>query len=989
MSGFRVDPDTNSRRAEAGFGPAPGTSAYWYFVAISLGGGGLGLYLLLITGFPRADHVSLLFGLAFGLAELVQTVLPSGRGVSLGSAVVLVTLWSQGMIPAAWAIFLGMLVMRLVRPGPYLTTAFNVGQCLVSTAVAAVVFHGLGGNPSPSFQMGWWTAYAFSGLIYHLLNSLLTNVALAMVKRTPFLATWSDALGSAWRWVLSLGLATGILLLWERLGMVTGLAALWVLVLVPHFTFQRLARVLQEKALNHLMKLRREQGLSPERAEGLAVLAVAVADEMGLQAVERQQVRFAAFLYDLGTGDEAHPQKAADVVARLAVLADAGRVVRHCREQFDGSGSPDGLGGIAIPAGSRALAVAEAYLALVSPRSDGRALEKGQAINELRRGRGSRFDPGAVDALEGVLRFRRDQAVDRYLGRVEQELRDHLRFTARHLRRFVGIPGGTTPGGDLGALGDVYRHARGVAALYHLGRVINSSLSLEEVISRTLDVVEGLGYAHCCVSLLKNGELRVSAARGLLHGLEATPEPPGSLGSQASRLGEAAWTGNLPAAEPESAHRWRSLGLRSRVAAPVAARGKTIGVLSVFQVKAGGFEPDEVEALEVVASQAALAMENARLFSCVQRQLDEISSLKAFQEAVLDNIDNALVVVDREFQVQMANEAAAQLCQAAGKYPDGLVPGDSFLEFLRALKMNCEPWPGNLAEFCGSSDTVRELVGRRGTLTLRVQTSPLRDDRGEVSGCIFLIRDITETKRQEERYRQAERLAALGEVVAGAAHEIRNPLTAIKGFLQLLMEDLQERQNDYFSVVMDEIERIQRLVEDLLTTVRPGGSELVLVKTGNLVEGTVRLIAPKAQDQGVGIHLVTASDLPGVMGDPGQLRQVMFNLLANALEAMPDGGCLQVTTTWDRSRGLVQISVQDTGPGIPAGDKKRLFDPFFTTKERGTGLGLAVTLGIVHGHGGHMEVDNRPGGGAAFSVYLPAHVGERTEAEGYAAGGAE
>lgn len=244
-----------------------------------------------------------------------------------------------------------------------------------------------------------------------------------------------------------------------------------------------------------------------------------------------------------------------------------------------------------------------------------------------------------------------------------------------------------------------------------------------------------------------------------------------------------------------------------------------------------------------------------------------------------------------------------------------------------------------------------------------------------------------ELRKSEEKLRQtlaaaarSERLAALGRLAAGVAHEIRTPLTSLKLFLESIREDLslQQEQAEDFAVAVQQVRRMENTIQHFLSFARPQEPSRVEIHFAKLIEDALVVVLPRANQQEVQIEKHIATALPRVQGDARQLGEVLVNLLVNALDAMPRGGRLAIRVSahplpsGDTARPAVRIEVTDTGPGIPEALGERLFEPFVTTKASGSGLGLAIAHSTVERHGGTIEVRSQPGQGATFSILLPA-----------------
>ena len=267
---------------------------------------------------------------------------------------------------------------------------------------------------------------------------------------------------------------------------------------------------------------------------------------------------------------------------------------------------------------------------------------------------------------------------------------------------------------------------------------------------------------------------------------------------------------------------------------------------------------------------------------------------------------------------------------------------------------------------------------------IRFNFSPLSDERGNIGGVVLSGRDVTDLKRLEEQLIQAEKLAAMGQMLAGVAHELNNPLTAILGVTELLRErpgadDSTRRQ---LELTHRQARRAARIVQNLLEFSRPASPQKKPVDLNNLLERTIQLHEHSLRRNNVEVDFHLPSDLPGVIGDANQLIQIFLNLITNAEQAIRevrDSGRIQIRA--GRNGNQVTITVQDDGVGIRPEALPKIFDPFYTTKRPGggTGLGLSICMSIIREHGGNIEAETLPAGGSAFTIYLPAASGQAPE----------
>jgi len=249
--------------------------------------------------------------------------------------------------------------------------------------------------------------------------------------------------------------------------------------------------------------------------------------------------------------------------------------------------------------------------------------------------------------------------------------------------------------------------------------------------------------------------------------------------------------------------------------------------------------------------------------------------------------------------------------------------------------------------------------------------SPLRDSEGSIIGASRICKDITHLKKAEERLILAERLSSLGELTAGVAHELRNPLAGIKINTQILSrkKDLPEMEKKLLKSTEEGIEKIQKIVDDMLHFAKPKASHFKEEEINEVVEKSLAILQTKLKKGNISSIFERAQGLPRVRIDIHQIQQVLINLMLNAMQAMEKGGTLTIRT-FSENEGRVGVEMRDTGVGIPKPHLKKIFDPFFTTKSEGTGLGLSITLKILERHGAAVDVVSEEGTGSAFTIHF-------------------
>ena len=254
---------------------------------------------------------------------------------------------------------------------------------------------------------------------------------------------------------------------------------------------------------------------------------------------------------------------------------------------------------------------------------------------------------------------------------------------------------------------------------------------------------------------------------------------------------------------------------------------------------------------------------------------------------------------------------------------------------------------------------------------ISVTTSRIHNAHGELIGALVIFSDLTARKETQRRLAQTERLATLGELMAGVAHEVRNPLTAIRGYVQIIRQQtsLPEHQ-EYLSVVLNEIDSINKVIQQLLDFSRPRQSQWQQIQLNALIEETLILVQTAGLQARIAFITELDPSLPPIVADRELLKQVVLNILINAVQAIAARGEIRIRT-WQYSASQQAVMIEDNGNGIELAIQKKIFDPFFTTKASGTGLGLALSQRIINAHQGDIHVTSQPGCGAIFTLMLP------------------
>jgi two-component system, NtrC family, sensor histidine kinase HydH len=345
-----------------------------------------------------------------------------------------------------------------------------------------------------------------------------------------------------------------------------------------------------------------------------------------------------------------------------------------------------------------------------------------------------------------------------------------------------------------------------------------------------------------------------------------------------------------------------------------------------------------------------------------------LSRIQAFSDRVVENMPVGLIALDENKKIASLNRAAEDILEQ-----DSLeVVGRSSAEILprQMSALSSELTPGR-REVIADELECRLSDGR--ILFLDVSVSLVQDHEGKGTGQIVLFRDLTEVQTLKKEIETSRRLASLGRLAAGIAHEIRNPLSSIKGFATYFRERYQDNQDDRNTAdtMIREVDRLNRVISQLLDFARPVALQKKRTPLRTLVQHSLKMIERQASSG----RIVTRADLSSSLGDVevdfDKITQVLLNLYLNALEAMDQGGTLSVSCSKNAGTHGARISVTDTGAGIDKEHLDHIFDPYFTTKQTGTGLGLAIVHKIVQAHGGEVKVESEPGRGTTVTVILP------------------
>jgi PAS domain S-box-containing protein len=404
----------------------------------------------------------------------------------------------------------------------------------------------------------------------------------------------------------------------------------------------------------------------------------------------------------------------------------------------------------------------------------------------------------------------------------------------------------------------------------------------------------------------------------------------------------------------------------------IFARDQLEGVMLLGPRRSGRiYGSVEQNALQVLCGQLAVAIENAELFT-------EVQNAKLYNETLLENLTTGVIAVGANGRITVFNNEAGQITELSPR---------------EMIDQSLENLPQGIRDLL--SETLRSSHGQENSdlnftsgdhgVVVRASSSIFRDQEGRILGALMVLTDITALKRLEQQIRRSDRLASLGTLSAGMAHEIKNPLVSIKTFAQLLPERYLDSdfRETFSNLIGHEIDRIDTLVNQLLRFARPAKPHLKPMHVHDVLEKSLMLVGHRLYQKEIKLTRSWDANVDTIRADADQIEQVFLNFFLNAIEAMKGGGELAVATeicpaaewTISSTNGdvgeVLRVTIRDSGEGIRREDIPHVFDPFFTTKDYGTGLGLSVVHGIIQEHGGQIEVESELSKGTAFHILLP------------------
>lgn len=541
------------------------------------------------------------------------------------------------------------------------------------------------------------------------------------------------------------------------------------------------------------------------------------------------------------------------------------------------------------------------------------------------------------------------------------------------------------------------RRTHELLVLNRLITEFNQSLDPEKLLQHAANVIsDGLGYQGCVIAV-GDGSKEALQVRACFHSMFSDASNPAEIKLDNSWLGAIA-AGKTPIVVADMTIDSRAFrffpGTQSQMVVPLISQERVEGVILVESNRANAYGRDDLNLLSAVAGNLALALRNAELYrasqlhsenlqSLVEQRTQEIEKQKKFLECVVDSLPQGIYVIDRNFSVVTWNKKretgilGIPRDQVIGKNLFSVFPAmvqDSLkAEFDKVLSTG-QPY---------EAETVSWVSGEKRFYHIR--KIPMSVEAGDINYVITLAEDISERKRLEESLFTNGKLASLGRLAAGIAHELNNPMAAMAGCVEGLISRAKddtlstvpafEDFPSYLKIIDDEIVRCKGIINNLLDFSRTKEILQEPLSINATIEQTLQLLIHHKSFKRIKVEKELDPELPPVTGNSGEMRQVFLAMAINAMDAMNDVGALIIRSGTEERDGqqYVCIQFQDTGVGIPQQNLNKIFDPFFTTKPvgKGVGLGLSICYGIVRSHHGFIKVASEEGKGTLFEIYIP------------------
>lgn len=524
------------------------------------------------------------------------------------------------------------------------------------------------------------------------------------------------------------------------------------------------------------------------------------------------------------------------------------------------------------------------------------------------------------------------------------------------------------------------KHLQEIAALYDIS-LASESIGFDALIDMIVEKAALVMDAQACSLMVRDGKqdsLIIQAGFGLSEDIvKGTRIAFGEgIAGQVAQSGEPLLLTDVA----EDKRLKRRVSKRSEVSGSMCVplkdrEGLVTGVLNIRRhFPKEPFNQDDLRLFSIFATHASLAFSNAQLYSSLHKRVIQMATLTSYTESILSSIDAAVVTLDPNGTIRTWNAAAESLTGIKSARIIGL-DKEKAMRLLRIPASNKAILKDAVERVFNTSQTFQGFKipfhpFHKDELILNISISLLKNKTGEILGFVLIFEDITSEIRMEDELRRMGELASIGQLAASIAHELRNPLSSIKGAAQFLMKEQKDAASkEFLGIIVDEVNGLNKLTTQFLDFARPLQMELSETNINESISKVTKLMQHVLNESKITIQLNLDEKNNYIQADSAQIEQVLKNILINSIQAMPKGGNIELETNFD-GHG-VKLLITDSGYGISEDKLEKIFQPFFTTKTKGTGLGLSVVKKIIGNHGGSIAIDSAYGEGVRVSIYLP------------------
>lgn len=408
---------------------------------------------------------------------------------------------------------------------------------------------------------------------------------------------------------------------------------------------------------------------------------------------------------------------------------------------------------------------------------------------------------------------------------------------------------------------------------------------------------------------------------------------------------------------------------------PCVVRDRLVAVIGIGRQTSDGslLTSEDIEILRALSGYVAVAIDNSLLLQSEREKAEALAHLQQFSASIIESVNVGILVIDSSGLITTWNSALEEMLgiernEALGSSAQRIF-NEEMITTIRAVTGTAEWVVGDVRHLY----KFRTLRRDDRPIVINLSLAPFEDTAHTLAGTLVVVEDVTDRLKLEDQLQQSDKLSSIGLLAAGVAHEVNTPLAGISSYTQLLLGQIPESdpKSRLLEKVLAQTERASGIVNNLLNFSRTSGSDFAALDLNRVLEDTLQLMEIQLHKSNVAVVRAYADDLPEAYGNAGKLQQVFMNLILNARDAMANGGTLDIET--ETADHMLVVRIRDTGIGIAAENITKIYDPFFTTKSvgQGTGLGLAVSYGIVQEHAGRIFVDSQPGIGTTFTIKIP------------------